>query len=381
MRSEFKNEVLTIYPEGNIDSNNADQIGVEIAEARAPYIDKSVVLDCEKLGYISSAGLRQVLKLKKSCPDLKLINVSPEVYEIFDITGFTEMINIEKGFRSMEVEGCEVLGEGSNGIVYRYSPDIIVKVYKNPDSLDDIKRERELARKALVMGINTAIPYDVVKVGDKYASVFELLSSKSLSKWIKDDPDNKDKYIRIFADFLKGIHATEVTKDQLPSEKEVVLGWVRYLDGHIDKEHYDKLLKMVESIPEDRHLIHGDYHTNNIHYDGEEAIIIDMDTLAEGNPVFEMGSIFNAYVGFGLLDHSSVERFLKLDYETSGYIWKKFLQYYYEKEDTTQEETKAKLIGVTRILRRTIKRDPDNKDAIEFYRKELLDAIDSVDEL
>ena len=120
-------------------------------------------MDSENLEYISSAGLRVILRLKKAEPSLKVINVSADVYEIFDITGFTEIITIEKAYRKLSVEGCEAIGKGANGTVYRLDPDTIIKVYHNADALADIHRERELARRAFVLGIPTAIPYDVVK--------------------------------------------------------------------------------------------------------------------------------------------------------------------------------------------------------------------------
>ena len=106
MNNKFENGILTIFLEGNIDSNNAEQVGNEIDEVRNGNPDGSLVLDLESLKYISSAGLRQVLRLKKKEKDLKLINVSSDVYEIFDMTGFTEMMDIEKGFRKMSVDGC-----------------------------------------------------------------------------------------------------------------------------------------------------------------------------------------------------------------------------------------------------------------------------------
>ena len=49
--------------------------------------------------YISSAGLRIILRLIKSKRSVKMINVSPEVYEVFEVTGFTEMMTVEKAFR------------------------------------------------------------------------------------------------------------------------------------------------------------------------------------------------------------------------------------------------------------------------------------------
>ena len=68
------------------------------------------------------------------------------------------MTEVRKAYRVISVEGCELLGQGANGRVYRIDPDTIVKIYLNPDSLPEIQRERELARLAFVAGVPTAIP-------------------------------------------------------------------------------------------------------------------------------------------------------------------------------------------------------------------------------
>ena len=384
MKHTFENNILTIYPEGNVDTTNADEFGKELEEIRTEFPDGDLILDVEDLKYISSAGLRQILKLKKREKNLKIINCSSEVYEIFDMTGFAEMMDVSKGYRKMSVDGCEVIGEGSNGVVYRLNPDTIIKVYRNSDALDAIKRERELAKTALVLGINTAIPFDVVKVGDKYGSVFELLSAKSLTKLIISDPENKDKYIKIFADMLKEIHSTEVKEGLLPSAKQAAIGWCEWLKDHIPAPTYEKLHKMLEDVPESNFMIHGDYHTNNVHYANDEAILIDMDTLSVGNPVFEFSSIYLAYRGFGELDHSLISDFLKLDYETAGYVMNKLIDFYFEGKDEAYKEAvmdKAKTVGYCRALRRTIKRHPENKELIEHYYNKLIEYVDKVDSL
>lgn len=384
MKSTFENDILTFFPEGSIDTNNAEQVGEEITNTRAQYPNGSLVLDMEDLRYISSAGLRQILKLKKKEKDFKIINCSSEIYEIFEMTGFAEMMDISKGYRKMSVDGCEVIGEGSNGVVYRLNPDTIIKVYRNSDALDDIKRERELARTALVLGINTAIPFDVVKVGDKYGSVFELLSAKSLTKLIVAEPENRDKYVKVFADMLKEIHETMVKPGLLPSAKETALKWVRYLEDHIPEETYEKLYSMVDAVEECNNMIHGDYHTNNVHYSNGEAILIDMDTLSVGNPIFEFASIFLAYRGFGELDQKKVTDFLKIDWDIAQYILKKLFDDYFEGEDEAYKEgvlNKAKVIGYTRALRRTIKRLPDETELIEHYKKQLIDYVNKVESL
>ena len=146
-------DVFTAKLSGHIDSANAPKAEAALKELTAGKEIKKFVIDAENLDYISSAGLRVVLAFKKAYPDFKVVNVKSEVYEIFDMTGFTQMMEIQKAYKKVSIEGCEIIGEGKNGIVYRVSPDTIVKVYKNPDALDEIKNERELARKAFVNGI------------------------------------------------------------------------------------------------------------------------------------------------------------------------------------------------------------------------------------
>jgi anti-sigma B factor antagonist len=54
-----------------------------------------LVIDLANLEYISSAGLRVLLSLKKQIAALKVKNVRPEIMEIFDMTGFTGILAIE----------------------------------------------------------------------------------------------------------------------------------------------------------------------------------------------------------------------------------------------------------------------------------------------
>ena len=182
---QYKNEdgALVISIKGRIDSTNAPELENEIRKVREGQQDLSVVIDCEELEYISSAGLRVLLRLQQETGDLKLINVSSEVYEVFDMTGFAEIMEVHKAYRTISVEGCEVIGEGANGKIYRIDLDTIVKVYLNPDALPEINRERELAHIAFVLGVPTAIPYDVVRIeGGGYGSVFELLDAESFAQ-------------------------------------------------------------------------------------------------------------------------------------------------------------------------------------------------------
>ncbi|MBQ9268233.1 MAG: phosphotransferase [Oscillospiraceae bacterium] len=380
--------LLTIFLKGHIDSSNASAVEAEITQARSENPCGDLALDARNLSYISSAGLRIILRLRKEFPSLKIVNVSSEIYEIFDMTGFTEMVDVQKAYRVISVEGCEVIGQGANGKVYRIDPDTIVKVYLNPDALPEIHRERELARTAFVLGIPTAIPYDVVRVGDGYGSVFELLNATSFAKLLIRGEKSVDEVAQMSVDLLRQIHGTEVSPDSMPDMRAVALDWADFLADYLPPEQYEKLHNLVAAVPEDNHMLHGDYHIKNVMLQNGESLLIDMDTLCHGHPVFELASMFNAYVGYSETDHSISRSFLGISHETAVEFWNKSLRLYLEGADEDRVravEEKAQVVGYTRIMRRSIRRNGLNTEAgqkeIRNCREHLQDLLSRVDSL
>lgn len=85
---------LMVNPEGRLDTNTAPELesffNANIGDADA------LVIDCEKLEYVSSAGLRVLLSAQKKMKNsMKLINVCESVMEVFEITGFVDVFVIE----------------------------------------------------------------------------------------------------------------------------------------------------------------------------------------------------------------------------------------------------------------------------------------------
>lgn len=383
-----ENDRYVIALAGHIDSANAAEVESEILALRGENPQGSLVLDAQSLEYISSAGLRVVLRLLKSNPGLKFENASTEVYEVLEMTGFTEMMPVGKAYRRLSIDGCEAVGRGANGIVYRLDPDTIIKVYNNPDALPDIQRERELARKAFVLGIPTAIPYDVVRVGEGYGSVFELLNAKSFSKLIAAEPEKIDTYVKLYVDLLKKIHSTLVKPGDMPDMKEVAVKWAKFLRDYLPEKQAQKLVAMMEAVPDRYTMIHGDYHTKNIMMQNGEVLLIDMDTLSTGHPIFELASMYLGFVGFGSVDHMVIDQFLGIPYHTASEFWYKSLRLYLDTDDENkicEVERKAQVIGFTRLMRRTIRRGGLDHESgrllINYCKEQLMELLDSVDTL
>ena len=221
---------------GRIDSNNAATVETELFSQLEGKDLAPVELDAEKLDYISSAGLRVLLRIRKNHPEMSIVNASSEIYDILEMTGFTEMMDVHRAYRVVSIEGCEEIGRGANGRIYRIDQDNVVKVYKHADALDDIKHEREVAKLALVLGLPTAISYDVVRVGESYGSVFELLNAKSFSNILATEPEKMDWCVDEFVDLLKKIHETVVPAGKLPDMKETALNWAGFMQDYLPQE-------------------------------------------------------------------------------------------------------------------------------------------------
>ena len=379
-------DILYIAVEGRIDASNAAEAEGKIFGIKNDNPGKHTVVDADKLEYISSAGLRVILRLRKEEPRLAIINVASDVYEVLDMTGFTDMITVEKAYQRMSVEGCEFIAKGANGAVYRYDDETILKTYFAKDALPEIKQERENARRAFVLGINTAIPYGIVRVGDGYGTVTELLNATSVTKLIRKDPEDMSLAAKYYIDMLKSIHAIKVEDGEVPDMKETALSWARFVSAHIPEEQGKKLRALIEAVPKQNTLMHGDYHTNNIMVQNGEPLLIDMDTLCMGHPVFELGSMFNAFVGYSELDHQNMMDFFGYSFETAGRFWKTALKMYLGTEDEAVCQSvaeKAMVIGYTRMLRRAIRRPEEADSPAKSARcKEMLAVLlDKVDTL
>ena len=389
MLSRFESGVLTVSLTGNIDASNAQEVEAEIREIRKQYPADTIVLDCDQLEYSSSAGLRVILRLKQEVSRTSLENVHSDFYEILEMTGFTEMMEIKKAYRVVSLEGCELIGQGANGKIYRLDGENIIKVYTNTDSLPEIHHDRELSRAAFVLGIPTAIPYDVVQVEEGgYGSVYEMLNAKTYIQLLKDGEMNLDVLVRMSIDLLRLIHSRIVKQSFIPEIRDTALDWAVYLKDYLPEDQAEKLYELINAVPGDMHMVHGDYHFRNIMYQDGESLLIDMDKLSHGHPIFELAAMYNAYCGFSEVDPANIESFLGITCETAAALWHRSLELYLDTQDEhvlQAVENKAKIIGHARLIRHYIRRNEQNtvigRAQIAHSRKILADLLPVTDTL
>ena len=346
MKTTLENNSLTLYLEGRIDSNNAPTVESEIFAAAEANPDAAIAIDAEALDYISSAGLRVLMKLRKRVGyGLPVLNVSPEVYDIFEVTGFTELLEVHKILRRVSVEGLPVIGAGATAKVYRLDRETVVKVFNPNTSMQVIQQENERSKNAFLNGIPTAISYDLVKVGDCYGSVYELLDAQDFLKVLENDKAHLDDHIRAFARAIRGMHQIEVDPEKFPPTKQNSMGALPMLGGVCTQEEIAKLRRLYETIPDRSTFVHGDCHPGNVMVQNGEIVFIDLMTCGSGHPVFDLASMCSVYhmpPKFGSREESPLLR--NFTEEEAARIWDVYLRSYLATEDEALLEKAEKQV-------------------------------------
>lgn len=319
----------TLYLEGRIDSNNAAETEKSLLAQANENPGAEIILDAGKLDYISSAGLRVLMKLRKLAgKSIPIVNVSQEVYNIFEVTGFNELFDVKKALREISVEGCEFIGSGGYGRVYRIDPETIVKLYNPGLSLEFVERERQNSQRAFLMGVPTAISYDVVKCGECYGVVYEMLNAKTIAQIIDKEPEKIPELCGKSASLLKKLHEIAPGHDSgLPNRKSELLQWAESMTGAITEAESEKLLAFVRGLPERDTFLHGDYNSKNIMVRDGEFQLIDIGDAAIGHPVFDVAGLMLAYI---ILPQSQGGKYtpemrrglLGFDFELAPEVWR-----------------------------------------------------------
>jgi len=96
INKELNGSALTLAIEGRLDTVTAPELEAVVKSDLQGVTD--LTIDMEKLEYVSSAGLRVLLAAHKAMMtqgSMKLVNVNETVMEVFELTGFSDILNVE----------------------------------------------------------------------------------------------------------------------------------------------------------------------------------------------------------------------------------------------------------------------------------------------
>lgn len=341
---------VTLTLVGKLDTSAAQVLSAEL-EQRLSGLDhiESLVLDANGLEYISSSGLRILLTLAKRYKDFRIIGVQPTVYDVLSMTGFTEIMNVERALRRLSVDGCEVVGIGGVGTVYRLDDDTIIKVFREGTTIDEVRGEITMAKEAFVMGMPTAISFDVVMVGNQYGLVYELLDAVTLSACVKREPEKVNVFARQYANLFRQLHQIEVPAgSRVPNALEHERQQVLHIRRYFPQESIDLLLQIVDAIPEEHRLLHLDLQTKNAMLQNGDLMLIDMGEVGYGHPMLDLAHAYSAMVTFV----GDYEKTIGMPKALGVELWNRAIDYYFEGLPAEVVEQRKRQIEVVSCVRR-----------------------------
>ena len=321
--------------DGRLDTATSAEASAEITRE----LDKigtigSLTCDASRLEYISSSGLRILLSLAKRYKNFRVIDAQPQVYEVLETTGFTKIMTVERAMRRLSIEGCRLIGIGGVGKVYRLDGDTIIKVFREGTTMDEVRREITMSKEAFVLGMPTAISFDIVKVAPSsenpiecFGLVYELLKAQTLSTYIKQHPNELDICARKYADLLSGLHQIEVPEGgKIPSAIERERQQIEHIRRYFPEESINMLLGIARSIPAGNRLLHLDLQTKNVMVQDDELMLIDMGEVSYGHPLLDLGHIYSAMVSL-VGDYDNI---IGMPREMGQRLWNKAIDYYFD---------------------------------------------------
>ena len=291
-------------------------------------------------------------------------------------------------YKEVSVDGCELLGRGAKGEVYRYDDELVIKVFNENNTYHDVEQEIAQARKAFILGIPTAISFGIVSVGKKYGAMFEMVDSDTLSRCIARSPGQVDQFAGIMADVAGIIHGIEVSEeDGFPYVSERVKPYFSGGIGLEDTALAEKCIKLFDDLPECNTLVHGDFHTGNVFLQKGDPMLIDMDRVSIGHPIAELSDLCYFYVILGEDDPSVVEKFMGFSYDTAKQFFKCFLKHYLQTEDEEkirEVSEKASLVGYSRLIRKLRRKEvvtDKDKEKIDSFVGKISEIANRLDTL
>ena len=335
------NDVIISFA-GHLDTATSVEANLKISRELEKMVSiDSLTCDAMKLEYISSSGLRILLSLAKRHKDFRVINVQPQVYEVLETTGFTKIMTVERAMRRLSVEGCKLIGIGSVGKVYRLDGDTIIKVFREGTTMENVRREITLSKEAFVLGMPTAISFDIVKVVPSnqdgvecYGLVYELLKATTLSAYLKQHSEQIDECARMYADLFKQMHEIEVPEGgNIPSAVQHERQQIEHIRRYFPEESISMMLCILDSIPAGNQLLHLDLQTKNVMVQDGQLMLIDMGEVG-------YGSLIGDY-----------EKTIGIPRELGQRFWNQAIEYYFEGLPAETIEERKKQIEVVSCIR------------------------------
>lgn len=203
----------------------------------------------------------------------------------------------------------------------------------------------------------------------------EDVSDISVSKMIKENPENLDETARLLAQSMKKLHSEK--SDGIDIKPSMVQK-TDEIKHFITVEKWQKLRSLVTAVENSGTRLAIECTTNSAIRENGEIVFGKQNTEFSGYPVFDVGRLYESLVATSEIDRTVAMETLGFTYETAQRFWEKVIDIYFagEEEDLiSRAKDRAKLIAYFNIFYRLIKDENRNKEIFEYYKEKFIEYI------
>lgn len=173
------------------------------------------------------------------------------------------------------------LAQGRTAEIYRWDDKHVLKLYRDWCPPDWVGYEARIARAVHAAGIPSPEPGEIIDVDSRRGLLYERLEGITMAQHIRARPWLLIHHARSLADVQLGIH--QKSTEGLPSYKERLQH-----DLHETSQLTDtlraKALDLLDPLPDEQNICHGDYHPENVLITRRGPVVIDWMTACSGSP-------------------------------------------------------------------------------------------------
>ena len=179
-----------------------------------------------------------------------------------------------------------------------------------------------------------AIAYDTVRSGNQYGIVFELLNAVTVGKAAAENPSLVPALGKSMGELLKQLHTTEMPVGVLPKMTDKLAAWIDYLEEkYLDHTDAELMRSVLAAIPERNTLVHADFHEGNVMIQENELILIDLDDICTGNPLFDLVAHYSSHILAAKASPEVMRYSMGMDVETGLAMYQHTIQAYLGTDD------------------------------------------------
>jgi tRNA A-37 threonylcarbamoyl transferase component Bud32 len=223
----------------------------------------------------------------------------------------------------MEDKIGKLIGSGGTSDVYEWGDSEVIKIYKSHINDYVINHERNIGVLLNEYSLNIPKCIGLIDYNGDRAIIYERIKGKVMAETVLEEEFSIET-AKSFAQMHYDIHKNEIR--ELPSQYDFLRNRILELKNILGEE-YPTLLKLLDTIPIENKLCHGDYQPMNVIGDANKYIVIDWNGACSGNPILDVAwsymTLNSPYIGYLLGDRFDIitdfsEHYLTSYCELSG---------------------------------------------------------------